>query len=221
MSFVTLLVFLLLPYVVLGQLVAAFFWLYWGGGSGLSDRAVQLESERAIWSWPAVWLCGGFVLLQHLAAILLPTTFAALVATPLRLFIIECLGLCAGLSLTFVLGLLAWRRLRVPSLSPLRTALDLTALGLFLASAACGVAVATQLRWGAAWFPSVVSPYFRSLFSLAPDASALVAAPLLVQLHVAFSFLALALFPYTSAPRQLVRSFSPAAPRTAGLTGGA
>lgn len=221
MTFVELVVFLLLPYVALGQLVPAFLWLRWGGGRVFDDREVPLAQERSVWFWPALWVGGGFVLLLHVAGVLLPALFAALVARPVRLLAVETLGLTAGLALVFALGVLSWRRLRVPALTPLRTAADLGALGLLFASALAGVGVATQVRWGAAWFPSVVSPYVRSLLTLSPDASAIAATPLLVRLHVVTALLSLVLFPYTSLPRQLVRSLSRSSPRPAGLTGGA
>ena len=76
-----------------------------------------------------------------------------------------------------------------------------------LAATLTGVVVAVTDRWGAAWYTTVLVPYLRSLLTLRPEVSGLSGMGFWPQAHVASSFLALALLPFSSYPPQWIRSW--------------
>lgn len=204
MTFFDILAFVVLPYIAVGQLIPAAFWYAWRARDEGAALEPALADERRAWYWTGAWAALLLVVLLHLGATFVPGLWSALVKSHARLLAVEFAGLIAGLVALFGLASALRRRIHAPGDSPLRSSLDVAALALLVLSALAGVLTALQVRWGAAWYPHVITPWLWSLAKMSPDAKALSGAPGLVQAHVVFGFLALALAPFTSLPRQLV-----------------
>ena len=178
MTSTDLFLFVVLPYVAVGQLLPAIlFYRRTDGPLAEPPGSPVLARERDGWTSRAAW--------AGAAALLL-------------------------------------RRLRDARLSPLRTSLELAALAALLFASIAGVGTAILDRWGAAWYAHVLAPYLWSLARLRPDVEALASLGFWPRAHLGFAFLAMALVPFTTLPRQLAR---PAAAllraRPAAATGGA
>ena len=208
MSLHAVLLFVVLPYVALGQLVPAILF------RSMVVRLVRspelqpaLAQERSDFSAWLTW-CGFLVLLPlHLVPLLFPSASLAVLSWRPLLVLVELAGWIGGA--LFLLGVTraGWRRIRDPNFGTLRTGLELATLGSVLAATASGVVVAVADRWGSAWYTAVLVPYLRSLLSLRPDPAGLAGMGFWPQAHVASSFLALALLPFSSYPPQWIRSW--------------
>jgi nitrate reductase gamma subunit len=214
MTLTDLFLFVVLPYVAVGQLLpAALFRARTGWPLGQQAAVPTLAAERGrFWSRPG-WIGAAILLALHLLPFLFPGAWSALIESWLRLLLVELTGLVGGLFFLAGIATFLWRRLREAQLSPLRTSLEMAALCALLASALAGVATAATVRWGSAWYARVLGPYLWSLARLQPDLGAVSALGFWPRAHLAFAFLAMALVPFTTLPRQL------AAPVRAALGG--
>jgi nitrate reductase gamma subunit len=196
--------FVVLPYAAVGQLLPAVLFHRKAAGIGADPAAAgALESERSTWASRAAWFGAVCMVLLHVVPFLFARGWSALIASPARLLTVELVALVGGLLFFFGLGAILSRRLRDPGLSPLRSALEMGALWSLFVAAGAGVATAVTARWGTAWYTHAVGPYLWSLAKLSPDTEALSSLSLWPRVHLAFSFLAMALVPFTTLPLQL------------------
>jgi len=202
------LLFVVLPYVAVGQLVPALLFRRMVQATvhapGLQPALAQERSDFAAW---LTW-CGCLVLIPlHLVPLLFPSASLAVLSWRPLLVVVELAGWIGGA--LFLLGICraGWRRVRDPRFGALRTGLELGCLTAVLAATFSGVVLAVADRWGSTWYTSVLVPYLRSLILLRPDPSGLDRMGFWPQAHVATSFLALALLPFTSFPPQWLRSW--------------
>ncbi len=208
MSLTAVFLFVVLPYVAVGQLVPA-----------LLFRKVVMTTVRAPELQPALarersdfaaWLTwfGCLVLIPlHLVPLLFPSASLTVLSWRPLLVAVELVGWMGGALFLVGVALAGWRRIRDPRFGSLRTGLELACLGAVLAATLSGVVVAVADRWGSAWYTSVLVPYLRSLVLLRPDPGGLSGMGFWPQAHVATSFLALALLPFSSYPPQWIRSW--------------
>ncbi len=196
--------FVVLPYAAVGQIVPAIlFHRQRAGVSSDPAAGLALESERSTWASRAAWIGAVCMVLLHVVPLLFPGGFGALISSPARLLVVELVALVFGLLFLFGLGALLSRRMRDQRLSVLRSALELGALFCLFVAAGAGVFTAVTARWGTAWYTHALGPYLWSLAKLSPDTAALSSLPFWPRVHLAFSFLAMALVPFTTLPRQL------------------
>jgi len=208
MSLEAVLLFVVLPYVAIGQLVPAFLF------RRLVMKAVHapdlqpfLARERSDFAAWLTWF-GCLVLIPlHLIPLLFPSASLTVLSWRPLLVAVELVGWMGGALFLLGVGLAGVRRIRDPRFGPLRTGLELTCLGAVLAATLSGVLVAVSDRWGSSWYTTVLVPYLRSLVLLRPDPSGLAAMGFWPKAHVATSFLALALLPFSSYPPQWIRSW--------------
>ena len=163
--------------------------------SALSSQL--LESRKLFWGSVAFHWGITFVLLGHLAALLVPRGFELWNGEPLRLYLLEATGLALGIWALFGLAVLSYRRLSSPRIRAVTTPMDLVVLGILLVQVVTGVWIALGYRWGSFWGTSVFVPYIRSLIVLSPRPELVAPLPVVLQVH-AFSFFAfLAVFPFS------------------------
>ncbi len=149
-------------------------------------------------------LAGGTTLvLNHLPGLVAPRAMQVFTASPARLFALEAVGLIGGMLLGWGLLSLALRRAREGQWVPAAF------LGLLLAQVLTGLHIAVALRWGSAWYLHVSVPYLRSLLAFQPDATRMLAAPLVFQVHTLTGFGLLAVAPFLRMRRVAVTERAP------------
>ena len=198
-----LVLFVVIPYIAVGQLVPAVLFVRRGEGP---LRAVELlaEERRPFWTRPA-WIGAALLVLLHTLPLIIPGPWRALIALRAGLVGVELAGAVGGLLFLLGIGIFLRRRLTNPKLSSLRTSMELAALGSLQLSSIAGLMTALTSRWGSAWYAHVVGPYLWSLARLNPDPSALATLGFWPRAHIAFAFLAMGLVPFTTLPKQLGR----------------
>lgn len=177
-----------LPYLVLLLAVGVPAWLR--NRARLSAWVLRWVEREGTGPAAVSLVVGGFVmLLWHAACFLLPHPVQLFIRSPMRLFLLEVVGLIGGMMLAW--GLVASLSRRFSSREPgARVWLPFQVL--LLAEVLNGLYIAVAYRWASAWYVSVVVPYLRSLVTLQPDATLVAQLPLTVRMHL-FGVLALLL----------------------------
>jgi nitrate reductase gamma subunit len=208
MSLTGVLLFVVLPYVAIGQLIPAFLF------RNLVKRTLKspelqpvLARERSDFGAWLAWIGVAVLLPLHLIPFLFPSASLTVLSWRPLMIGVELLGLMGGVLFLVGISEAGWRRMRDPRSGALRTGLELATLLAVLAATISGVVVAVSDRWGTSWYTTVLVPYLRSLFLLRPDPAPLTAMGFWPQAHVATAFLALALLPFSSYPPQWIRSW--------------
>ncbi|HVP59727.1 MAG TPA: respiratory nitrate reductase subunit gamma [Myxococcaceae bacterium] len=208
MSLTAVLLFVVLPYIAIGQLVPAILFRKVVVAVVQAPELQQpLAKERSDFAAWLTW-CGVAVLIPlHLIPLLFPGASLSVLSWRPLLVTVELVGWIGGA--LFLVGMVhsGWRRIRDPRFGRLRSGLELATLFSILASTFSGVVVAVADRWGSAWYTTVLVPYLRSLILLRPEVSGLSGMGYWPQAHVATSFLALALLPFSTYPPQWIRSW--------------
>jgi len=156
-----------------------------------------LENRRLFWG-SVPWHYGiVIILLAHLLAALFPGTWAQLIASPVRLYVLEVTGLALALLTLLGLVLLILRRLNNARVFAVSSAMDWVLAVALLAQVALGFWVALFYRWGSDWFLHTVVPWLLSLVIFQPQIQYVTALPLVVKLHIIGGFIIILLFPFT------------------------
>jgi nitrate reductase gamma subunit len=143
------------------------------------------------------------VALAHIAALAFPDAVLMWTRQEVRLIALEVEGLAAGL-IALIGGTVALSRtLRAPTEERSST-IDVIALTLVVVTMASGVSTAVIYRWASAWAEVTLVPYLYSVARLHPSTGLVTSLPVLVKLHMASAFLAIAVFPFTSAAEAVV-----------------
>lgn len=190
--------FVVFPYVAVVVAVLATAHRYAADRFSFSSQSSQFLENRALFWGSVAWHYGVVViLLAHLAALLFPAWWAALIAEPVRLYVLEVVGLGLGLVALAGLALLIVRRLGSPRVRVVTTVMDWVLLAALLGQVALGSWVALVYRWGSDWYLHTAVPWLVSLLVLDPRVQYVTALPWVVKLHMLGGFLIVALFPFT------------------------
>jgi nitrate reductase gamma subunit len=156
-----------------------------------------LESRLLFWGsvpWHYAIL---IVLLAHVAPLVFPAGWAALIASPVRLWALEVTGLALALTALAGLAVLVLRRVSDDRARVVASPADWALLGVLLAQVALGFWIALAYRWGSDWYLHTAVPWLVSLATLRPAVHHVTALPWLVKLHMLGGFVLVALFPFT------------------------
>jgi len=156
-----------------------------------------LERDKLFWgSIPFHW---GIliILLGHLMALLIPSSFTAWNSVPVRLYLLEITGFALGLWALGGLLVLLYRRFSSSRIRAVTTPMDMVVLLLLGAQILTGLMIALWYRFGSFWGPEVFTPYIRSLFTLDPRPELLADLAIVVRLHAFLFFVFLGVFPFT------------------------
>jgi len=201
--------FIGLPYAAFFIMIAGSIFRYTNFGFKVSSLSTQFLEGRHLFygSRPFHW---GIIFLffGHLVAFLFPKSLIAWNSIPVRLLIIEVVAFGFGISTLFGLIILIIRRVKHKRLLILTTKMDVFVYVILLTQVISGLWVAYTARWGSAWFPTVLTPYLRSLFVLDPDITAVAALPLVVKIHIASAFTLIGAIPFTRFMHFLVYPFT-------------
>jgi nitrate reductase gamma subunit len=156
-----------------------------------------LEARMLFWG-SVPWHYGiMFVLLAHVAALLFPDGWAALIAAPLRLWVLEVTGLALAMAALAGLVVLVARRVLDVRARTVASPADWALLAVLLVQVALGIWIALVYRWGSDWYLHTAVPWLVSLVTLAPAVHYVTALPWAVKLHMLGGFVLVALFPFT------------------------
>jgi len=186
------------PYVAVALMFGVGIYRYCVDRYSWSSQSSQfLESRVLFWGsipWHYAIL---IILLSHFLAFLVPSGWAVVLGSPLRLYLLEVTGLALGVSTLIAVALLIFRRAVNARVSAVTTVIDWLVLFALLLQVATGVYIAFTLRWGSVWYLHTATPWLWSLVKLDPQVHYLAALPAVVKLHAFNAFLILALFPFS------------------------
>lgn len=193
-----LLLFVVFPYVATVLAVLGGVYRYVNDRFSYSSQSSQFLERRSLFWGSVAWHYGVLViLLAHLVALLFPRQWATLIASPVRLYVLETTGLALAVLTIVGLAILIVRRLRSPRVATVTTVMDWVLLAVLLAQVVLGFWVALFYRWGSDWYLHTAVPWLVSLFTLSPRIQYVTALPWVVKLHMVGGFVLLALFPFT------------------------
>jgi nitrate reductase gamma subunit len=201
--------FIGLPYAALVIMIIGSTFRYFNFGFKVSSLSSQFLEGRELFygSQPFHW---GLVFLffGHLIAFLFPSSVIAWNSMPWRLLILEISAFGFGILSLVGLVLLILRRIRNKRLHLVTSTMDVVVYVILTVQIITGLWLAFTVRWGSAWFASVLSPYLESIFTLNPDIKAVAELPFIVRLHLVSAFTMIAIIPFTRFMHFLVFPFS-------------
>lgn len=159
------------------------------------------------------------LLTGHLTTAVAPGAMKALLADPDRTAVIETIGLVGALLFAWGVGARLRARLRAARAGQPGQWRAAGVLGVLFAMCLSGVALTVSYRWITVWYAYISVPYLRSLLVLDPNVDAIVASPLLSQVHMMLFMTFLAAWPTAGLPldeifplRDVARRFAEAVP---------
>ncbi len=190
--------FIAFPYFAVATAVWVAVHRYRTDRFSYSSQSSQFLENRLL-SWGSLpWHYAILVILSaHLFALLIPGSWAVLIAAPIRLYILEVTGLALALTAVTSLIVLVYRRLTTARVRAVTSPADWLLLILLIAQVGLGFWVALYFRWGADWYLHTAVPWLVSLLKFQPDIATVTTLPWVVKLHMLGGFLIFAVFPFT------------------------
>jgi nitrate reductase gamma subunit len=196
-----------LPYLALAVLVAGTAWRYRYDRFGFTTRSSQLHESRLLgiggplFHYALLLVIGG-----HVMGLLVPEALTR------RLRISEeqyhavalTMGGAAGVAAVTGLALLLYRRLRVPAVRRATSRSDRLTYPLLTLVLLAGLTATASSVTNPYDYRLGVAVWFRSLFTLDPDVTAMAHAPLVYQVHALLALAQFALWPFS----RLVHAFA-------------
>jgi len=193
-----LVLFVAFPYVAIILAVVVGIYRYFNDRFSYSSFSSQFMETRQLFWGSVPWHYGVIIiLLAHILAAIFPAQWAALIAAPMRLYVLEVTGLALALMTVVGLTLLIVRRFSNKRVLVVTSTMDWVLLGALLGQVALGFWVALFYRWGSDWYLHTAVPWLVSLCKLDPQIQFVTVLPWVVKLHMLGGFLIIALFPFT------------------------
>ena len=205
----TTLLWLTVPYVAFTSFLLGHLWRYRHDQFGWTTRSSQLYESRLLRLGNPLFHFGLLAVLGgHVLGILIPASWTAAVGVSESAYHLASvsLGVLSGLVTIAGLAILLYRRSTVPAVRKATTRLDKLMYTLLSAAILTGMlnTVGSNLIGGGYDYRETVSPWFRSLFSVAPQPELMAGAPISFQIHNLVVLTLLGVWPYT----RLVHVFS-------------
>ncbi|MFE2877306.1 respiratory nitrate reductase subunit gamma [Streptomyces roseus] len=199
-----------LPYVSVALLIAGTLWRARFDRFGWTTHSTQPHESRLLRVGSPLFHFGMlFVVLGHVVGLLVPkgwTDAAGLSDHAYHLLAVST-GAVAGAAAAAGIGILLYRRVRVPAVRRATLRGDRLMYAVLVGAMLLGLTATVLNSTGMTNgydYRDGVSLWFRSLFAFAPDHHLMAGAPLAFKLHVLFGFTLFALIPYS----RLVHMFS-------------
>ncbi|MFJ8015365.1 respiratory nitrate reductase subunit gamma [Streptomyces sp. NPDC096339] len=199
-----------LPYLSVALLIAGTVWRARYDKFGWTTRSTQLHESRLLRIGSPLFHFGMlFVVLGHVVGLLIPMSWTDAVGLSDHAYHLLAVstGAVAGLAAAAGIGILVYRRFKVPAVRRATLKSDHLMYAFLLGAMVLGLTATILNSTGQTDgynYREGVSVWFRSLFALSPDHHLMAAAPLAFRLHVLFGFTLFALIPYS----RLVHMFS-------------
>ncbi len=213
MSAVDLLLWVALPYTVMGVFLLLLLWRYAYDQYGWTSKSSEVLEKRLL-GWGSLLFHYGFLLVfgGHILGLLVPPEADdALGMSPDNYHLLAGIGgAIAGVVAVSGLVILVVRRLGVRRVRVTSTPTDYLTLAVLLTVMSIGLfnTIAYGSIFGEYDYRSSVGVWIRSLFLLAPDAGIMATAPLTYQAHALAGLAFFLILPFT----RLVHLFSLPAP---------
>jgi nitrate reductase gamma subunit len=196
-----------LPYLALVVLVAGTAWRYRYDRFGFTTRSSQLHESRVLkvggplFHYALFLVAGG-----HVMGLLVPESLTRRLRIGEQQYhaVALTLGGAAGVAAAVGLGLLLYRRLRVPAVRRATSRSDRLTLPLLALVLLAGLTATASSVTNPYDYRLGVAVWFRSLFTLDPDVAAMAHAPLVYQCHALLALALFALWPFS----RLVHAFA-------------
>ncbi len=190
--------FIAFPYAAVVLAVVVSLYRYYTDRFSYSSFSSQFLEGRALFWGSVPWHYGILIILMaHFVALLWPSGWADLIASPTRLWILEVVGLALALAALLGLTLLLLRRMRSARILVVTSTMDWILLAVLLSQVALGFWVALFFRWGSDWYLFTAVPWLTSLATFSPETTFVTSLPWLVKLHMLGGFVIIAIFPFT------------------------
>ncbi|MFI5809033.1 respiratory nitrate reductase subunit gamma [Streptomyces sp. NPDC051561] len=199
-----------LPYVSIALLIAGTFWRARYDRFGWTTHSSQIHESKLLRIGSPLFHFGMlFVVLGHVVGLLIPQRWTDAIGVSDHTYHLVAIGTgaIAGAAAAFGIGLLVYRRLKVPAVRRATLRSDHLMYTFLLGAIVLGLLATILNSTGATDgynYREGISPWFRSLFTLTPDYALMAGAPLAFKLHILFGFTLFALIPYS----RLVHMFS-------------
>lgn len=196
------LLWVVLPYISLAVFVLGHVWRYRYDKFGWTTRSSQLYERRLLRIGSPLFHFGILVvLLGHIGGLLVPESWTDAVGISEHTYhvVAVVLGTVAGVCTLGGLAILIYRRRTVGPVFSATTRNDKAMYLSLTATIALGLAatVAANIVGGGYNYRETISPWFRSIFYLQPDADLMTGTPVLFQLHALSALLLFAAWPFT------------------------
>ncbi|MER7173640.1 respiratory nitrate reductase subunit gamma [Streptomyces mesophilus] len=198
------------PYVVVVLLVSGLIWRARYDKFGWTTHSTQVHESRLLRIGSPLFHFGmAFVVVGHVVGLLIPKTWTDAVGLSDHTYHLLAVstGSVAGVAAAVGIGILVYRRFKVPAVRQATLRSDHLMYTFLLGAMALGI-VATLLNSTGATgdynYREGVSLWFRSLFTFQPDYALMGQAPVAFQLHVLFGLGLFLLIPFS----RLVHMFS-------------
>ncbi|MER5883540.1 respiratory nitrate reductase subunit gamma [Streptomyces sp. NPDC001941] len=192
-----------LPYVSIALLVSGTVWRARYDKFGMTTHSSQLLESRLLRIGSPLFHFGMvFVVLGHVVGLLVPMgwTDALGVSDHAYHLIAVSTGAVAGVAAAAGIGILVYRRFKVPGVRRATLRSDHLMYTVLLGAMVLGLLATVLNSTGATDgynYREGISVWFRSLFTLQPDWHLMAGAPLAFKLHILFGFTLFALIPYS------------------------
>lgn len=191
--------FVAFPYIAVVLAVGVGLYRFLARRFTYSSLSSELLENRKLYWGSVTWHYGIIpILLAHVVAWLFPRATAAILANPVRRFVLEAIGLALALYAAIGILVLIWRRLP-NGVRPraVTSAMDWIVLIVLAIQVVSGIGIALFVRWGSVWFLSTAAPWLWSLFTLRPNPDLVSSLPAVVQLHIVNGFVFVLLLPFS------------------------
>lgn len=196
------------PYLTLVILVGGLMWRHRYDKFGWTTRSSELYESRLLRIGSPLFHFGLlFVILGHLFGLVIPESWTGAIGMSESLYHVIALvvGGVAGVCTLAGIALLIYRRRTRGPVFMATTRNDKMMYVVLVAAILAGLMTTLlSAAFQAHDYRQTVSPWFRGIFVLQPDAGAMIRAPWTFKLHTLVGMLLIALFPFT----RLVHAFA-------------
>jgi len=199
-----------LPYLMLAVLVGGTIWRYRYDQFGWTTRSSQLYESRLLRIGSPLFHFGILVVIVgHFVGLVIPKSWTDRIGVSEHLYHLNALALgsVAGVATLAGVAILIYRRRTTGPVFMATTRNDKLMYVVLVAAIVAGLVTTVLSVVAPDHGPSyreTVSPWFRSVFILQPDVSAMAAAPLAFKVHTLIGMLLFCLWPFT----RLVHAFT-------------
>ncbi|MEU8347610.1 nitrate reductase gamma subunit [Actinomadura meyerae] len=196
------LLWVVLPYLAIAVFVLGHVWRYRYDKFGWTTRSSQLYERRLLRIGSPLFHFGILVVaLGHVGGLVIPDAWTEAVGITEHMYhvVAVVLGTIAGFCTLAGLAILIYRRRTVGPVFLATTRNDKLMYAVLTITIALGLAatVAANVVGGGYNYRESVSPWFRSVFYLQPDAGLMTGVPILFQLHALSALALFCIWPFT------------------------
>ena len=186
------------PYLAIAIALTGTIYRFAANRFSWSSQSAEFLENKTLFFGSVPWHYGILVVLfGHFLALIIPQSIVAWNADPVRLYILELVGLAFGLLALIGLLVLAFRRFTDARVKKVSTTADVILILVLLIQVVLGVVTAIFYRWGSNWLAGSLSTWMWDLILLRPNAALVASLPVVVQLHIINAFVIIAIIPFT------------------------